>query len=102
MTALTEKLFTAIHYGYGFFNVKLIYNPDNGSLLIIELNPRMTSQIVNLYRRVDGYDPYEVLIDLALGNAPRLSVGEGAFGAAASFVFRRFDGREVTRVPVRG
>jgi hypothetical protein len=61
----------------------------------------MASQIVNLYRRVDGYDPYEVLIDLALGNAPRVSVGEGAFGAAASFVFRRFDGREVTRVPGR-
>lgn len=99
MKALAEKLFTGIDYGYGFFNVELMYQPETGRLQIIEINPRMASQIVNLYRRVDGYDPYELLIDLALGNAPAVTFGQGAFGAAASFVFRRFDGREVTRVP---
>ena len=99
MTALTEKLFTGIDYGHGFFNLELMYQPDTGCIHIIEINPRMASQIVNLYRRVDGYDPYEVLIDLALGNAPRVTQREGAFGAAASFVFRRFDGRVVARVP---
>jgi hypothetical protein len=99
MRALAERLFTGIDYGYGFFNVELIYQHATGRIQIIEINPRMASQIVNLYRRVDGYDPYEVLIDLALGRAPRVRVGEGVFGAAGSFVFRRFDGREVTRVP---
>jgi len=99
MRSLAEKLFAGIDYGYGFFNVELIYQPDTGCIQIIEINPRMASQIVNLYRRVDGYDPYELLISLALGEAPNVTVGEGAFGAAASFVFRRFDGREVTRVP---
>ncbi len=99
MCALAERLFTGIDYGYGFFNIELIYQPDNGRIQIVEINPRMASQIVNLYRRVDGYDPYQVLIDLALGEAPHITAGEGAFGAAASFVFRRFDGREVTRVP---
>lgn len=99
MQALACRLFSGIDYGYGFFNVELIYQPETGRIQIIEINPRMASQIVNLYRRVDGYDPYEVLIDLALGKAPQVTVGAGAFGAAASFVFRRFDGREVTRVP---
>jgi hypothetical protein len=99
MKALAQKLLTGIDYGYGFFNVELIYQPETGRIQIIEINPRMASQIVNLYRRVDGYDPYEVLIDLALGNAPLVTQGEGAFGAAASFVFRRFDGCAVTRVP---
>ena len=99
MKALAEKLFNGIDYGYGFFNVELIYQPDTGNIQIVEINPRMASQIVNLYRRVDGYDPYELLISLALGEAPAVSFGAGAFGAAASFVFRRFDGREVTRVP---
>ena len=101
MKALAEKLFTGLDYGFGFFNLELIYQPDTGRIQIIEINPRMASQIVNLYRRVDGYDPYEVLLQLALGETPRVTVGEGAFGAAASFVFRRFDGREVTRVPGR-
>lgn len=99
MKALTEKLFTAIDYGYGFFNIELIYNPDEDSLRIIEINPRMASQIVNLYRRVDGYDPYDLLISLSLGEAPHVTFGSGEFGAAASFVFRRFDGHEVKRVP---
>ena len=99
MEALTETLFNGIDYGYGFFNVELMYQPDTGSLQIVEINPRMASQIVNLYRRVDGYDPYAVLLDLAVGEAPRITMGAGEFGAAASFVFRRFDGREVSRVP---
>lgn len=99
MRTLTEQLFTGLDYGYGFFNVELIYNPDDGSLRIIEINPRMASQIVNLYRRVDGYDPYDLLIRLSLGEAPQVTFGAGEFGAAASFVFRRFDGREVKRVP---
>lgn len=99
MRTLAEKLFTGIDYGYGFFNVELMYQPDTGRIQIIEINPRMASQIVNLYRRVDGYDPYQLLIDLALGDAPQVSFGKGAFGAAASFVFRRFDGREVNHVP---
>ena len=99
MHALAEKLFTGIDYGYGFFNVEFMYQPDTGRIQIIEINPRMASQIVNLYRRVDGYDPYELLINLALGVQPQITFGAGAFGAAASFVFRRFDGREVSRVP---
>ncbi len=99
MKTLAEKLFTGLDYGYGFFNLELIYQPDTGRIQIIEINPRMASQIVNLYRRVDGYDPYEVLIDLALGKTPHVTTGEGAFGAAASFVFRRFDGHALTRVP---
>jgi biotin carboxylase len=101
MKTLTEKLFTGIDYGYGFFNVELIYQPDTGRIQIVEINPRMASQLMNLYRRVDGYDPYQVLFELALGEAPQVRFGDGAFGAAASFVFRRFDGRAVTRVPGR-
>jgi hypothetical protein len=101
MKALAEKLFTGLDYAYGFFNVELIYDADTGRIQIVEINPRMASQIMNLYRRVDGYDPYQVLFDLALGENPPVSFGQGAFGAAASFVFRRFDGRAVERVPKR-
>ena len=101
MKALTETLFAGLDYAYGFFNIELIYDPDNDRIQIVEINPRMASQIMNLYRRVDGYDPYQVLFDLALGETPQVSVGQGAFGAAASFVFRRFDGRAVSRVPGR-
>lgn len=101
MRVLAEKVFTGLDYAYGFFNIELIYDADTGRIQIVEINPRMASQIMNLYRRVDGYDPYQVLFDLALGEAPQVTFGQGAFGAAASFVFRRFDGRAVERVPKR-
>lgn len=98
MIALTEKLLTGMDYSYGFFNVELIL-AESGAIQIVEINPRMASQIANLYRRVDGCDPYGMLLDLAVGEAPRLVRGAGEFRAAASFVFRRFDGRGPERIP---
>ena len=71
MIALTEKLLAGMDYGYGFFNLELILNAETGAIHIVEINPRMASQIANLYRRVDGCDPYGMLLDLAVGNAPR-------------------------------
>ena len=99
MIALTEKLLAGMDYGYGFFNLELILNAETGAIHIVEINPRMASQIANLYRRVDGCDPYGMLLDLAVGNAPRPDRGAGEFRAAASFVFRRFDGRGPEHVP---
>lgn len=98
---LTEKILTGFDYGYGFFNIEYIYQPDTGSIRVVEINPRMASQISNLYRRVDGCDPYEMAILLALGEVPHFEAGQGEFKTAASFVFRRFDGRGVSAVPSR-
>src|SRR5207253_4912523 len=46
----------------------------------------------DLYEKVDGTNPYGVLADLAIGRAPRWIRRAGRYGAAASFVFREFDG----------
>lgn len=99
MIALTQQLLAGIDYGHGFFNVELIYDPASGAIRVVEVNPRMATQIVNLYRRVEGSDPYGMLLDLATGVEPRVTRGAGEFRAAASFVFRRFDGRAPERVP---
>lgn len=99
MIALTEKLLAGIDYSHGFFNIELIVDPQSGAIRIIEINPRMASQIANLYRRVDGCDPYGMLLDLATGDVPKSVRGAGEFRAAASFVFRRFDGRAAGSVP---
>lgn len=99
MIALVEKLLTGLDYGHGFFNVELIVDPETGAMHIVEINPRMAAQITNLYRRVDGCDPYGMLLDLAVGEMPQFVRGGGEFRAAASFVFRSFDGRAVGNVP---
>lgn len=99
VAALVERLIGALDPGHGFFNAELMLDPASGALRVIEVNPRMASQIVNLYRRVDGCDPYRMLLDLATGETPRVAQGAGEFRAAASFVMRRFDGRGPARVP---
>ncbi len=99
MIALVEKLISGIDYSHGFFNVELIIDPQSGAMHIVEINPRMAAQIANLYRRVEGCDPYGMLLDLAVGAAPQPVRGAGEFKAAASFVFRSFDGRAVGKLP---
>ena len=99
VVALVEQVIAALRLGHGFFNVELMLDPASGRLTLIEVNPRMASQIVNLYRRVDGCDPYRMLLDLAAGCTPRPGVASGGFGAAASFVMRRFDGRAPAVLP---
>jgi hypothetical protein len=92
IAALTGRVLRALGFRHGFFNCELFVMPD-GSLRFIEVNPRMASQLVSLYRDVDGRDVYRMLVALASGRdpaeVPRLPA---RCGAASSFVFRRFDG----------
>jgi biotin carboxylase len=97
--AVTERFLKALNYDHGFFNVEVVHRPDTGAVSIIEINPRMASQLGNLYHRVDGADVYSILLSLATGERPEVTRGAGDFSTAASFVFRRFDGRAVKRVP---
>jgi biotin carboxylase len=99
MADVSRRLISGMGFDFGFFNLELVYDPVADAIRIIEINPRLASQLANLYRRVDGYDPYEQLIAMSLGESPVYSRGRGEFGAAASFIFRRFDGRPVRRIP---
>jgi len=92
ITALTRRLMQGIGFDHGFFNVELMYQPESGALKIVEVNPRLAAQLADLYQRVDGINPFRMLLDLATGVEPEWQPGAGRFRAAACFVFRRFDG----------
>jgi biotin carboxylase len=102
MTAVTIRLMRGLGYTHGFFNVEMIYNRESGTLFVIEVNPRMSSQFADLFEKVDGINSYEILLDLALGRAPRVARRAGRHPAAASCVLRRFDDAWVTRIPTAG
>lgn len=97
--ALTRQVIDAVGFDHGAFNVEFCYDPERDTLRVIEMNPRLASQLADLYTRVDGTNPYRLLIDLALGDAPQLRRGAGRFARATSFVFRKFDGRALARTP---
>ena len=84
---------------HGFFNIEFIYDKSNDQLKIIEINPRMASQLVNLYHRVGGYNPYDILFELAVGEEPRVRQEPSQFQVAASFIFRKFRESAAQSIP---
>lgn len=90
--AVAERAMRAMGFDHGGFNVELFWQPATGRMTIIEINPRLAAQFGDLYEKVDGAHPYRVLTDLCVGRTPQWQRGRGRYGAAASFVFREFDG----------
>jgi len=90
--AMAERAMRAVGFDHGAFNVEMFWQPATGRFRVIEINPRLAAQFGDLYAKVDGTHPYRVLADLAVGRAPQWTRREGPFGAAASCVFREFNG----------
>lgn len=99
MRRLAELLLTGMDYRHGFFNVELFWNPRTDRIAIIEVNPRLASQLAGLYQRVDGIDPHRMLLDLCTGAEPDTRGSRTGCAIAASLVSRRFDGRPLEREP---
>jgi hypothetical protein len=91
--AVAEAAIAAVGYDHGLCNVEL-FAADDGSVRVIEINPRAAGQFATMYRAVAGVDIERLAIELARGgDADALPRTTPTAGAAASFVFRRFDGR---------
>ncbi|TAK44038.1 MAG: ATP-grasp domain-containing protein [Betaproteobacteria bacterium] len=99
MIELAARVLGGIGYRHGFFNLELAWDPDSGQLRLIEINPRMASQLAYLYECVDGVSPYRMLFQLAVGEAPRGERGVPRFRHAASFALRKFDGKPLGAHP---
>jgi hypothetical protein len=98
---LTRLLLAELGFVHGFFNVEFFVRPD-GRVQFIEINPRLASQLADLYRWVDGRDVYRMLVALARGRDPEtIERLAPVAGAAASFVWRKFDGTSADRLPSR-
>lgn len=101
MAEAAATVMKGIGFDHGLFNVEFMYDSERDKLHIIEINPRMASQFADLYEKVDGYNTYSALLDLALGRPPRPVSRQGKHAMAVSHVLRRFrDGRALT-VPSR-
>lgn len=89
--------------GVGFrnaiFNIEFIYQPENYLKCIVEINPRMASQFADLYEKVDGFNSYSELLDLAAGRKPHLTRPAGPHAVAASCVLRTFQDMQMVQVP---
>jgi hypothetical protein len=100
MEHAAQSVMRALGYDHGFFNIEFMYDAHRDAVHIIEINPRMVSQFADLYEKVDGFNPYALLLDLALGQRPRaIERRRGRHAAAASCVLRRFTDAMVVSTP---
>lgn len=99
MRDLAAKVLAGMGYRHGFFNMEFTWDPHSGRIRIIELNPRMASQLAVFYEWVDGANPYRMLLELACGVAPSGARAAPRFRHAASFAFRKFDGKPLSVHP---
>jgi hypothetical protein len=88
---VAQRAVETLGFNHGLFNVELFWDDESQQAKIIEVNPRMAAQFADLYEKVHGLNLYHAQVELSLGRAPVLSPTGGAFGAAASFVYRVFD-----------
>jgi len=99
IAAVAEQAVAAVGFDHGLFNVELCYDPSADAIKVVEINPRVASQFVTLYRSVDGISLYDLMLSLAVGETPHCEPRPQAHAYAASFVFRRFDGHPVRPAP---
>lgn len=96
---LAERLVLGAGFTLGMFNVEMRIDPLDGRPRVVEVNPRAAGQFYDLFERVDGFNPFDVMADLHAGREPRVLRGQGREGHAASFVLRDLDGRGLSRWP---
>src|SRR5204863_5850566 len=99
LDALAVKLVQGVDFRHGMFNVEMRVDPASGQPRVIEINPRAAGQFYDLFDRVDGYSPFEAMIDLHCGREPVVRRGEGRDRHAASFVLRDLTGKGLSRWP---
>lgn len=93
----SERVLRGFGLDHGFFNLEFFVCED-GSLKLIEVNPRLAAQLAQLHEWVSGIDTYELGFAMALGR-PLPAARPAVFGTAASFVWRSFDGQSCPRLP---
>jgi hypothetical protein len=80
-----------VGFSHGFFNMEFFHDAASGRVTVIEFNPRLASQMADLYLRVDGLDLYAMSLAMARGQDPAAVPRRvPTAGAASSFVYRCF------------
>lgn len=97
---VAARFLAAVGFEHGLFNMEFFYDEHSKRLTVIEFNPRMASQLADLYLRVDGIDLYAMQLALAYGQDPAsVPRCQPTAGAAASFVYRSFDPSRPASMP---
>lgn len=97
--AVTERLLSSTGLDNSPFNLEFIWDESSDDLKLIEVNPRISQSLSDMFEKVHGSSNHEVAVELALGHKPDYPRAEGRFRCAAKFMWRHYENALVTRVP---
>jgi hypothetical protein len=99
MEQSATRVVAAHGYDQAAFNIEYFWDPEQDSIRLLELNPRISQTHGDLFRRVDGEPNHAVAVALALGERPAFPYRQGEHGVAAKCYLRAFRDGVVAVVP---
>ncbi|WP_206081111.1 ATP-grasp domain-containing protein [Marinobacter orientalis] len=81
------------------FNIEFFYNEDEGSIWMLEVNPRCSKSHSPLFEMVEGSSNLQAMVDVALGRKPAFPPERGKYRYAAKIMLREHQDGVVERVP---
>jgi hypothetical protein len=99
MADAAARLIAEAGFDGGPFNVEFFYDRARDHLWLLEVNCRVSQAHSGLFAKVDGGSHLEVMVDLALGDEPRLTTCGGEHAVAAKFFLRAWRDATVASVP---
>ncbi|HLS01143.1 MAG TPA: ATP-grasp domain-containing protein [Beutenbergiaceae bacterium] len=99
MREISKKVVQAIGLDGMTFNIEYFWDPHHDEIKLLEINPRHSQSHAELFTHVDGMSNHQIMLELALGNAPQLPQGKGEARVAATWFLRHFTDGIVTRHP---
>lgn len=98
MEAICERIVRQVDLDHSTFNVEFFWTDEQ--ITVLEVNPRHSQSHAPLLQDVDGLANHALMLDLALGQPPRVPRGQGPYGCAAKWFLRVFrEDAVVARVP---
>lgn len=100
---ITKRVIHISRLDNTMFNIEMRYDSKNKTIKIIEINPRMSSQFSDLFKKVDDINTYELQLKLAL-NEPVHNIshrGNGNYPFARSHVLRTFEDQVICATPTQ-
>lgn len=95
---LTERVISRMGLDNTAFNVEYFHDPADGSITLLEINPRHSQSHATMFENVDGMANHDAVLRIALGEEPGHS-SEGEYAFAAKWFLRRFRDGFVRSLP---
>jgi hypothetical protein len=99
MADIATRVVLAAGYDDAPFNVEFFWDRAADTLRLLEVNCRMSKSHCPLFWMVDGASHQQVLVELALGQAPEPAHRGGSHQVAAKYMLRAFEDGQVQHLP---